>query len=660
MAIDQEIKKLRQEIEKHNKLYHEDDSPEISDAEYDALYQRLKELEALSSNSKINSPTLQVGGKPKRGFEKHTHLKPMLSLSNVFNDEEFKKFDERVIKWVGENDINYSVEPKFDGIGISITYEKGTLVKAVTRGDGLVGELVTENVLQISKIPKKIEINAPKTIELRGEIFFRLKDFENINKQIEEANGKKFISPRNAAAGTIRNLDIDVVKSRPLDIFFYGLGGHSDDLKIQSYQDFVEFLKQNNFPVNDLIFFSNKSEVSNHVQRILSSRDELEYEIDGAVIKVNDFQKQNKLGFVSKAPRWAVAWKFPASEKFTTVNDILFSVGRTGVVTPFAQIEPVILSGARISNVSLHNMDELKRLDIKVNDTVLVKRAGDVIPQIVKVNFDMRNSDKVIDVNVPLKCPSCETKLILDGPFLKCSNGLNCKKQLLGFFEHFVSRKAMNIEGLGYKINKHLIALGYVGEVADLYKLQRYEEELKALEGFGEKSIDNLFESIESSRNPDLERFINALGMPEVGETTAAALARFFKSFESLRKASFSDLMQMDNIGEVVAKHIVHFFANETIGLDNLLAEINIKDFIVGEDSHLDNLKIVITGSFNGYSRDELKQIIKEKGGIPSASISSKTDFLILGENPGSKLKKAQELGINVITEQNIKEFLKL
>ena len=235
MAIDQEIKKLRQEIEKHNKLYHEDDSPEISDAEYDALYQRLKELEALSSNSKINSPTLQVGGKPKRGFEKHTHLKPMLSLSNVFNDEEFKKFDERVIKWVGENDINYSVEPKFDGIGISITYEKGTLVKAVTRGDGLVGELVTENVLQISKIPKKIEINAPKIIELRGEIFFRLKDFENINKQIEEANGKKFISPRNAAAGTIRNLDIDVVKSRPLDIFFYGLGGYSDDLKIQSY-----------------------------------------------------------------------------------------------------------------------------------------------------------------------------------------------------------------------------------------------------------------------------------------------------------------------------------------------------------------------------------------------------------------------------------------
>ena len=660
MAVDQEIKQLKQEIEKHNKLYYEDDCPEISDTEYDALYQRLKELELVSNRMQPQSPTSQVGGKPKRGFEKHSHLKPMLSLSNVFNDDEFNKFDERVTKWVGEKDIDYSIEPKFDGIGISVTYEKGVLVKAVTRGDGLVGELVTENVLHISEIPKKIEINPPEIIELRGEIFFRLTDFENINKQIEKINGKKFISPRNAAAGTIRNLDPEIVKSRPLDIFFYGLGGHSTDFKMDSYQSFIKFLKQNDFPVNNLMFFSDKSKVSKHVQKILSSRDELEYEIDGAVVKVNDFNKQNKLGFVSKAPRWAVAWKFPASEKYTKVNDILFSVGRTGVVTPFAQIEPVLLSGARISNVSLHNMDELKRLKIKVNDTVLVKRAGDVIPQIVKVNFEVRNSAQVLEVNVPSKCPSCETKLVLDGPFLKCRNGLNCKKQLLGFFEHFVSRKAMNIEGLGYKINKHLIALGYVSEVADLYKLKRYEKELKSLEGFGEKSIDNLFESIELSRNPDLERFINALGMPEVGETTAAVLARFFKSFERLREASFNDLMQMDNIGEVVARHIVHFFASETIGLDNLLKEIEIKDFIVGEDSHLDNLKVVITGSFNEYSRDELKQIIKEKGGIPSASISSKTDFLILGDNPGSKLKKAQELGIEVIPEQNIKDFLKL
>ena len=659
MAVSEEIKKIKLELEKHNRLYYEDDSPEITDAEYDALYARLKELEKNSNSDAEDSPTKKVGGKAKRSFEKHNHLKPMLSLNNVFSEEEFKKFDERVEKWVSEDNTVYSVEPKFDGIGISITYEKGNLVRAVTRGDGLTGELVTENILQIEKIPKKIRLNAPDIIELRGEIFFGLKDFEKINNELEKANGKKFVSPRNAAAGTIRNLDTEIVKSRPLDIFFYGIGGHSDDFTIGAHEDFIKYLKDNHFPVNDLINFCKKTHVQDQVQKILSSRESLNYEIDGAVVKVNDFKKQNKLGFVSKAPRWAVAWKFPASEKYTKVNDVLFSVGRTGVVTPFAQIEPVLLSGAKISNVSLHNMDELKRLGIMVNDTVLVKRAGDVIPQITKVNTDVRNGSEK-SINIPEYCPSCSNVLKTEGPFLRCDNGMKCPAQLFGFFEHFVSRKAMNIEGLGYKINKHLINLGYVKEAADLFKLQNFETELKALEGFGEKSIDNLFKSIEASRKPNLERFINALGMPEVGETTASALARFFKDFGSLRKASFFDLMQMDNIGEVVAKNIIYFFKNETIGLDNLLNEIEIQDFIVSKDSHLDNLKIVITGSFENFSRDELKQTIKEKGGIPSSSISSKTDFLILGENPGSKFKKAQELGIQVVTEDNIGKFLKL
>jgi DNA ligase (NAD+) len=659
MSLEEELIKLKAEVERHSKLYHQEDSPEISDAEYDALYARLKELEVLTNSSDNSSPTATVGAKPKRGFEKHTHLKPMLSLSNVFNDEEFSKFEERVTKWTGQHDIEYSIEPKFDGIGISVTYEKGKLTKAVTRGDGAVGEMVTENVRQISKIPHEIKYDVPDIVELRGEIFFRLKDFNRLNQTLEKENGKKFISPRNAAAGTLRNLDSEVVKSRPLDIFFYALGGCSSDLTFSSQKEFFRFLSKNSFPTNELTSYGDINHVANSVKAILSSRDNLEYEIDGAVVKVNDFQLQEKLGFVSKAPRWAVAWKFPASEKFTKVNDVLFSVGRTGVVTPFAQIEPVLLSGANISNVSLHNMDELKRLDIMVNDTVLVKRAGDVIPQIVKVNHDVRDPSAT-PVKIPEVCPSCNTKLHLDGPFLRCINGLSCKKQLFGFFEHFVSRKAMNIEGLGYKINKHLINLGYVKEVADLFKLKKYESELKSLEGFGEKSIDNLFDSIEASRSPTLEMFINSLGIPEVGETTASSLARYFKTFEKLRLADFDALMQMDNIGEVVARHIVTFFEQDPIGIDSLLEELSIQDFVVSEDSHLDNLKIVITGSFENFSRDELKQLIKQRGGIPSSAVSSKTDYLIIGENAGSKLKKATEFGIELITEDNLSDFLKL
>ena len=658
MSVKDEIKKLQKEIERHNFLYHSEDNPEISDAEFDALYQRLKSLEAEQGESE-DSPTKTVGSKPSKGFEKHQHLKPMLSLSNVFNDEEFKKFEERILKRVNVNEIIFAVEPKFDGIGISLTYEDGILTKAVTRGDGEVGEVVTENIKTIDKIPHSISFNVPKIVELRGEIFFNLDDFNSINRSIEKDGGKVFINPRNAAAGTLRNLDSEVVKQRPLNIFLYALGGCSDDFKIESHKDFLTFLKKNNLPNNDLITFGDAITASNAVKKILDSREALNYEIDGAVVKVNDFNLQEKLGFVSKAPRWAVAWKFPASEKFSKVNDVLFSVGRTGIVTPYATIEPVLISGANISNVTLHNLDELKRLDIKVNDTVLVKRAGDVIPQITKVNQDVRNGSET-PVKVPEFCPSCGNKLKEEGPFLRCDAGMNCPAQLFGYFEHFVSRKAMNIDGLGYKINTHLINLGYVKKVADLFKLKQYEAELKNLEGFGEKSIDNLFASIDNARKPKLETLINALGIPEVGETTASSLARHFKEFPKLRSASFEDLMQLDSIGEVVAKNIIEFFKNDPIGIDELLAQIEIENYIASGDSHLDGIKIVITGSFSEFSRDELKDIIKSKGGIPSSSISSNTNYLLYGEKAGSKYKKAIELGVELIDETKIKDFLKI
>ena len=658
MSVKNEIKKLKKEIERHNFLYHADNNPEISDAEYDALYQRLKALEAEEGASK-DSPSKTVGSKPSKGFEKHTHLKPMLSLANVFNQDDFNKFEERIQKRINVEKLVYAVEPKFDGIGISLTFEEGSLTKAVTRGDGEVGEVVTENIKTISKIPQTLSTDIPKVIELRGEVFFNLDDFNLINKNIENTGGKAFINPRNAAAGTLRNLDIKVVKQRPLNIFLYALGGHSEDLEISSHQEFLEFLEKNSLPRNDLITFGDAAEATKAVKKILDSRDSLNYEIDGAVVKVNESKLQEKLGFVSKAPRWAVAWKFPASEKYSKVNDVLFSVGRTGIVTPYATIEPVLISGANISNVTLHNMDELKRLDIKVNDTVLVKRAGDVIPQITKVNLDIRDGSENL-VKIPEYCPSCGNTLKAEGPFLRCDAGMQCPDQLFGYFEHFVSRKAMNIDGLGYKINTHLIKLGYVKQVADLFKLKRYESELKSLEGFGKKSIDNLFASIDNSRRPKLETFINSLGIPEVGETTASSLARHFKEFNYLRSASFEDLMQLDSIGGVVAKNIIKFFENDPVGIDALLNEIEIENFVASADSHLDGIRIVITGSFENYSRDELKDIIKSKGGVPSSSISSNTDFLIYGEKAGSKYKKALDLGIELITETKLNEFLKI
>lgn len=658
MSAKDEINKLKKEIERHNFLYHSKNNPEISDAEYDALYQRLKSLESNLSSSE-DSPTKTVGSKPSKGFAKHTHLKPMLSLSNVFNEEEFNKFEERILKRANIDKVIYAVEPKFDGIGISLTYEDGVLTKAVTRGDGEVGEVVTENIKTISKIPQKLTFNVPKVIELRGEIFFNLDDFDLINKNIEKEGGKTFINPRNAAAGTLRNLDVGIVKQRPLNIFLYALGGTSNDFSIDSHQDFIAFLEKNKLPTNDLISFGDAVKAASSVKKILDSRETLNYEIDGAVVKVNDTNLQEKLGFVSKAPRWAVAWKFPASEKFSKVNDILFSVGRTGIVTPYATIEPVLISGANISNVTLHNLDELKRLDIKVNDTVLVKRAGDVIPQITKVNQEIRDGSER-PVTVPEFCPSCGSELREDGPFLRCHAGMNCPAQLFGYFEHFVSRKAMNIDGLGYKINTHLINLGYVKKVADLFKLERYETELKSLEGFGEKSIDNLFASINNARKPKLETFINALGIPEVGETTASSLARHFKEFQSLRSASLDDLLQLDSIGEVVAKNIIEFFKNDPVGIDDLLDQIEIENYVASADSHLDGVRIVITGSFTEFSRDELKDIIKSKGGIPSSSVSANTNYLLYGEKAGSKFKKATELGVELVDETKIKDFLKI
>ena len=658
MSAKDEINKLKKEIERHNFLYHSKNNPEISDAEYDALYQRLKSLESNLSSSE-DSPTKTVGSKPSKGFVKHTHLKPMLSLSNVFNEEEFNKFEERILKRANIDKVIYAVEPKFDGIGISLTYEDGVLTKAVTRGDGEVGEVVTENIKTISKIPQKLTFNVPKVIELRGEIFFNLDDFDSINKNIEKEGGKTFINPRNAAAGTLRNLDVGIVKQRPLNIFLYALGGTSNDFSIDSHQDFIAFLEKNKLPTNDLISFGDAAKAAGSVKKILDSRETLNYEIDGAVVKVNDINLQEKLGFVSKAPRWAVAWKFPASEKFSKVNDILFSVGRTGIVTPYATIEPVLISGANISNVTLHNLDELKRLDIKVNDTVLVKRAGDVIPQITKVNQEIRDGSER-PVTVPEFCPSCGSELREDGPFLRCHAGMNCPAQLFGYFEHFVSRKAMNIDGLGYKINTHLINLGYVKKVADLFKLERYETELKSLEGFGEKSIDNLFASINNARKPKLETFINALGIPEVGETTASSLARHFKEFQSLRSASLDDLLQLDSIGEVVAKNIIEFFKNDPVGIDDLLDQIEIENYVASADSHLDGVRIVITGSFTEFSRDELKDIIKSKGGIPSSSVSANTNYLLYGEKAGSKFKKATELGVELVDETKIKDFLKI
>jgi len=655
---------LKEIIQKHAYLYHTEDKPEISDAEYDLYFKELLDLEKAHPNFvDSNSPSQRVGSKPLDGFTKSEHLSPMLSLENAFNDEDLIDFERKIKeRSLVEGGIVYSAEPKLDGVAVNLLYENGKLVKASTRGDGKVGEDITHNIKTIKTIPLAlIGSKFPNSLEVRGEVFINKSDFDQINEDSEKKGEKVFANPRNAAAGSLRQLDPSVTSKRPLKIFIYGFGVLEDkDLPDNQYE-MLSMASRWGLPINSETKICNSLQESiDYFEYISSKRDKLNYEIDGVVYKVNDFGLQKKLGQVSRAPRWAIARKFPAEVGRTLLKKISFQVGRLGSITPVAELDPVLVGGVTISNASLHNFDEIDRLDVREGDHVLLKRAGDVIPQIIEVDLKVR-PESAKKVKIPQFCPCCEEPLNKDedGVVLRCNNK-KCPDQLIEVFKHFVSRNAMNIDGLGEKILEQFIEEKLITKIDDLYSLTH--EEISELPGLGDKSAKNLIESIEKSKKISMNRFIYALGIREVGETTALNLSLHFSNLEELMGADQDDLLEINDIGPVAATYIEEYFkdkSNRDTVYSLLEKGITLETNKIISDSFVLGKTIVITGSFSSFSRSQLKETLIKMGAKVSSSVSSKTDYLVSGTSPGSKLKKAEELGITIINEQEVEnEFL--
>ncbi len=703
-----DYEELKDQIRYHDHRYYSLDDPEISDREYDVLLKNLEEFEKNNPNliSK-DSPTQRIGSAPVAQFNTVEHLKPMLSLANVFTKDELEDFYTRVNKRL-LTDYGYEIicEPKMDGAAVSIIYEKGHLVSALTRGDGFLGEDITSNIQTIKSIPLKLlssDFTIPDYLEVRGEIFISKKDFEKLNEDAKRNNEKIFANPRNAASGSLRQLDPKITAARPLSFIAHGIG-EIQGLEIESVKEFFEAISKMGIPVSKLNKISYSiDDCLKYYNKILETRDQIPFDIDGVVYKINNLEFQNKLGKVSRSPRWAIAHKFPAEEATTEILEVSFQVGRTGVITPVARLKPVKVGGVIVSNCTLHNIDEINRLDVKINDTVIIRRAGDVIPQIIKVIESKRHNP--IDIEIPRACPACGANVIKenasdwdvfdgdkkikslgskqeaefftenhvnkdlilkevknDGAFLRCSAEYKCDEILKGSIIHFVSRKALDIEGLGQEIISKFIAMGYLKTAADIFKLHKYKKELYELEGFGEKSINNLIKSIEISKNIDLHKFIYSLGIPDVGESTSRSLASNFKEFKKIQDASFADLISIEDIGPKVASNIINFFKNDFVCLfiDDLLGNVKINKIKSPtlDEMPLLNLNIVLTGKLQKYSRDEIKENLLLNGAKVSSSVSKNTSLVIAGDNAGSKLNKATELGIKVLSEDEYIELL--
>ena len=665
-AIADEARELRRKIEDYNYAYFVLDEPTVPDVEYDRLMHRLREIEAQHPNLVTpDSPTQRIGGEKLGEFKEVRHSIPMLSLDNAFSDEELESFHKRVLDrlraaGVEAEDVRYWAEPKLDGAAVSLRYERGELLFGATRGDGATGEDITHNVRTIRSIPLRLRGRPPDVFEVRGEIFMPKKGFEELNRRARERGEKTFVNPRNAAAGSLRQLDPRLAAERPLDAFFYALGevsGWSSDPRTQGeIVDRLQELGLRTCPEGKLV--AGIPGCLAYYSSIGKKRPELPYDIDGVVYKVNDLGWQERLGFVSKAPRWAIAHKFPAEEELTVVRDIEFQVGRTGAVTPVARLEPVFVGGVTVSNATLHNMHELQRKDIRIGDTVIVRRAGDVIPEVVKVVAD-RRPRKARMVAMPKRCPVCGSEVVrTEGEVVaRCVGGLFCAAQRKEAIRHFASRRAMDIEGLGEKLVNQLVDEGLVRTVADVYDLEL--EQLVALERMGEKSAQNLIAALEASKSTTLQRFLYALGIREVGEATALALAAHFGSLDALLAADEEQLQEVPDIGPVVAKSVHAFFRerhNRSV-IDKLLR----KDIHWPAPVRIDSAKaplsgktVVITGTLSTMSRDEAKAKLIALGAKVSGSVSKKTDFVIVGENPGSKLEKAKKLGVETYTERDI------
>ncbi len=662
---------LREQINRHNYLYHTLDRPEISDAEFDRLFDELLELERKHPELVTpDSPTLRVGSAPLEGFAEATHALPMLSLSKVTSAAEFLEFDRRTRGILGDkgDKIEYTIEPKFDGLAVELIYEKGMLTQGSTRGDGIRGENVTANLKTIRTIPLRLRGAYPELLEVRGEVILTKADFQKLNSARLASGEEPFANPRNAAAGSVRQLDSKITARRPLRFYAYGIGRISDGRPAGHYQT-MSMLAEFGFMVSDLLkLFGDIEALQRYHNEILNKRNEIEYDIDGTVIKVNDFGLQELLGEISRSPRWAVAWKFPPQQETTQVEDIIVQVGRTGALTPVAKLKPVNVGGVIVSRATLHNEDEIARKDIRIGDTVLVQRAGDVIPEIVLVIKEKRTGGEKPFV-MPELCPACGELVARseDEAIARCVNSA-CPAQIVERIAHFASRGAMDIEGLGYRTVEMLVEKGIISDAADIFTLTEKKEAILQLERTGEKWFANLLEGIEKAKHRPLENFIFALGIRNVGEHLASLLADNFGSIEKLAQATEEKLTEIKEIGPVVARSIVEYFKNKKNLeiLEKLKAagvefpekspgDIPAAKGVAGE---IAGKTFVLTGTLESFSREHAAAEIRRRGGRVTESVSAATDYLVTGDKPGSKLEKAKKLGIRILSEDEFLRFL--
>jgi len=669
-ATRKKLESLREEIRYHNYRYHTLDDIEIPDAEYDRLMRELQALEEKYPELVTpDSPTQRVGAEPSDALETVRHRVPMLSLENAFAEEELREFHKRVAEKLefedGAPNLLYSAEPKLDGAAVSLLYEDGVLVRAATRGDGTTGEDITHNVRTIASVPLRLlDAGFPTTLEVRGEVFMPRAGFEAYNEKARAAGEKTFVNPRNAAAGSLRQLDPKLTAQRPLDMYVYSVGLIEGGELPNRHSEIISRLREwglKTCPESRVV--KGVEGCLSYYEDIGKKRDTLSYDIDGVVYKVDSIEMQRELGFVARAPRWAIAHKFPAQEELTTVEDVEFQVGRTGALTPVARLTPVFVGGVTVSNATLHNIDELHRKDVRIGDTVIVRRAGDVIPEVVSV-VKNRRPNNTKRVHLPKLCPVCASHVYREEgeAVARCTGGLYCKAQRAEALKHFVARRALDIEGLGAKLIEQLVNEDRVSDPSDLFQLSK--EELSSRERMGDKSAENLVRSIDESKSTTLARFLYALGIREVGEATAASLSSYFGSLPAVREASVDDLTKVPDVGPVVAKR-VHSFFEEQHNLDVIerLESLGVhwadsEPMKIAEDGPLSGKTFVITGTLPTMTRDEAKSLIQKEGGKVTGSVSSQTDFLVAGEKAGSKLAKAQKLEVSVLDEDGLRKLI--
>jgi DNA ligase (NAD+) len=663
--IKEEIEKLRETIARHDNLYYVKNEPEITDHEYDKLYKKLKDLEAAHPDLiTADSPTQRVGGKPSQGFPVVKHIVPMLSMDNTYSSEELREFDGRIKKNLKGKKYEYVVELKFDGVSISLLYRDGAWVRGATRGDGVEGDDVSANLKTIRSIPLSFKDkvkDVPKTVEIRGEVYMTKKTLEQINREKESCGEELFANPRNATAGSLKLLDPKIVAKRRLDIYIWGIG-YCEGMDFKTHAEAFEYLKKCGFRVNPHFKLCRDiEEVIEYCNSWEEKRHKLDFNIDGMVIKINDRRQRDELGVTAKSPRWEIAYKFPAQKALTTVEDIIIQVGRTGTITPVAILKPVHLSGTTVSRATLHNFDEIERLDVKIGDKVHVEKSGEIIPKVLSVAKEKRTGREKAFMP-PSACPACGSKLHRspDEVALRCENAA-CPAQLKERILHFASRNAMDIDGLGDAVAQQLVDKGLIKDYGDIYDLRL--DDVKNMDRMAQKSASNLIDAIEKSKSGDLNRLIFAFGIRHVGERASWVLAQRFGSIEKLSKASVGELTAVKEIGPVMAESINNFFSNKDNAkiLKKLSSRgVNAKASATVEGpGKLDGKNIVITGSLKDFSRNEAEELVRKSGGNPSSSVSKETDFLVAGEDPGSKLDRAKTLGVKIIDEEEFKKLVR-